>query len=302
MQPRIHYFPSAFGDIRLEQVAKGETRVIWYSLTPQEAEAMAKLRQASTRVRARGRWATKDQWAEVGDPTTIFKVGELTEHSITLTAPMDPVVGVLNRALNPERTVVHVVRIGQGKIEEVKDSRYEVREEPEKEESEDPYRAEAPEPDETALAVKPEDKPAVVEKSTTVKQPVRGCPPPDFAQIKRRATRVLRAFLTPRQVDDFEKHQQFMVKGADTGHRYLITSRNAPTQLATCGGRMVYDMNEKRAYCVHDWTIPAEEELLGVAMLLQLPGRESFVRALPDELGGDNNTLRPGSGLFGGVG
>lgn len=52
---------------------------------------------------------------------------------------------------------------------------------------------------------------------------------------------------------------------------------------------MVYDATEQTAYCVHDWTVPAEEEVLGVALLLQLPGRESFIRAIPDELGGDDN-------------
>ena len=77
MQPKIHYFPSAFGDIRLEQVEPGKTRVIWYSLTPQEAEAVAGLKRAAIRRRATGRWSTEEQWAALGDPDTVFKVGEL---------------------------------------------------------------------------------------------------------------------------------------------------------------------------------------------------------------------------------
>jgi len=33
---------------------------------------------------------------------------------------------------------------------------------------------------------------------------------------------------------------------------------------------------------VHDWLVPASEELLELALFLGLPGRERYVRALPE--------------------
>ena len=89
--------------------------------------------------------------------------------------------------------------------------------------------------------------------------------------------------VTPTQCADFDKHQRFIVEGADTGHRYMITSRHAPDELKRGAfRRTVYDLDEERAFCVHDWEIPAEEECLTMALLIQLPGRENYVRAIPE--------------------
>ena len=74
------------------------------------------------------------------------------------------------------------------------------------------------------------------------------------------------------------------VVGADSGHRYVLTSRQAPAAvLDKMGGRTVYDCDRGHAVCVHDWTVPAAEELLGIAMFLQVPGRERHVAVLPFE-------------------
>jgi len=94
---------------------------------------------------------------------------------------------------------------------------------------------------------------------------------------------VLRAFLTPKQVDDFNRHQRFVSVGADTGHRYMLTSRNAPDELKNFGARCVFDLDENRSYCVHDYDIPAEEELLTLHCLLAVPGYENWARAMRDD-------------------
>ena len=120
--------------------------------------------------------------------------------------------------------------------------------------------------------------------AVTVAQPALSCPVPEFERAQVRATRVLREFLNPRQLDDFERTQSFLVVGADSGHRYILTSRQAPpAQLAQVGGRSVYDVNRGCAVCVHDWTVPAAEELLELALFLQMPGRERAVSAMPFE-------------------
>lgn len=311
--PHIWYFPSAFGDIRLEQ-AEGsrETRVIFYSLTPREAEALEGLRRTS--LHWRKKWADKETWERLKTEGA-FAVGERTENHIVLRAQLPDVATALNKHLNPDRRTLHVVRIGQGKIEEIReeffakpederqalDAAREIAALPSaqdqydeeqkakaeaKEEKEPPHRRE-PKPTpaakpETALATTEKPKTPAVTKVTTVKEPIRGCPAPDFAAIRRRASRVLKAFLTPAQVEDFERYNRFIVKGADTGHQYMVTSRNAPDQLNRFGGRTVFDLTDGRALCVHDWDVPAEEEMLSLACLLQLPGREGWVRTLPD--------------------
>ena len=116
-------------------------------------------------------------------------------------------------------------------------------------------------------------------------QPVRGCPAPDFDDVEVRASRVLKAFLTLDQVEDFERRQQFVAIGADTGHRYLLTSRHARRALSLNGHRTLYDMDERVAMCVHDWEVPAPEELLALFIHLSLPGLEEYVRSIPDRDG-----------------
>jgi hypothetical protein len=119
-------------------------------------------------------------------------------------------------------------------------------------------------------------------KAVTVKKPKLGCPIPSFDQVRLRATRVLRAFLDPEQIDDFERHQRFVTRGADTGHLYMLTSRNAPDEYKNRGSRCVFDLDTNTPYCVHDYDVPAEEELLALHCLLSLPGYENWARAMPD--------------------
>ncbi len=117
--------------------------------------------------------------------------------------------------------------------------------------------------------------------AVTVAQPTVGCPSPEFEKAEIRATRVLRQFLSPTQLADFERTQSFIAVGADTGHRYMLISRHSP-KLASYGGRSVFDVTEGRPVCVHDWLVPASEELLELALFLGLPGREGYVRSLPE--------------------
>jgi len=51
--------------------------------------------------------------------------------------------------------------------------------------------------------------------------------------------------------------------------------------LKQCNGRQLYDLEEKRALCVHDWDLPPAEEMLALHLCLSLPGQEKYVRSLP---------------------
>ncbi len=284
MRPiHIWYFPSNYGDIRLE--AKGDsTRVIWFKLTYQEAIAMKALRKASTHgIR---KWATKKAWSELGEK--VFDTGVLSEVRIDLKAPLPKVAKILTKTLRPDRETVHVMRIGQGKIEEIRSEDFDdvapalqpANDSPDPEGDVTPFRKEAKKTEETALAKTGTDDAPV--KVVTVKKPVRGCPAPDFEQVTHRATRVLQAFLTPEQIEDFNRHQRFVSLGADTGHPYMLTSRNAPSELEMYGSRCVFDLETGTPFCVHDWDVPAEEELLALHSMLSIPGYESWARGMPD--------------------
>ncbi len=284
--PHIWYFPTNFGDIRLEAAGAKKTKLIYFKLTPIEVQAMRKLREVSTGVRRR--WATDDAWKNI-QPRD-FGTGEAEERLITLDGSIKAIGAFLKKQLRPDRETVTVIRIGDGKIEEMHDQSYDAGAEVDESAkpdatvdpgATDPKEDSANEEEETALAKTGTDDAAPV-KAVTVKKPVVGCPAPSFEQIKIRATRVLRAFLEPQQVADFERHQRFVTVGGDTGHRYMLTSRNAPDELGKFGRRCVFDLDENHAYCVHDWEVPAEEELLSLHCMLKIRGHETWARGMPD--------------------
>lgn len=174
--------------------------------------------------------------------------------------PIEKVEAVLAKAMKRGRKLLTAVVFKNGKIEEL-------------------HRNEQGEP---VLITKTEDPPKA---AVTVAQPALSCPVPEFERANVRATRVLTEFLTPQQLADFERTQSFLVIGADSGHRYVLTSRQAPPErLARVGGRSVYDATRGHPVCVHDWVVPASEELLELALFLQMPGREEYVSTMPFEM------------------
>jgi hypothetical protein len=187
------------------------------------------------------------------------------EGKVLVNKPIGKVENLLAQATKKGRKLLSAVVFQSGRIEEL----YRTGEE--KGDTVLPYR--------TAEPVKEPAKAAV-----TVAEPTLSCPVPAFEQANIRATRVLRAFLTPQQLGDFGKREQFFVTGVDSGHGYILTSRQAsPERLAKVGGRSVYDVTRRMAVCVHDWTVPAAEELLELALFLQMPGREWHVSRLAFE-------------------
>jgi hypothetical protein len=128
-----------------------------------------------------------------------------------------------------------------------------------------------------------------------VRKPAVGCPAPDFEQAHVRARDVLQTFLSPEQHEDFRRHQRFVTTGARTGHRYMITSRHARSELDTYH-RTVYDLDEGKPYCVHDWGVPAAEEMLTMHLMLSLDNWELHLRGLRED-GGHVHDYVPGQRL-----
>jgi hypothetical protein len=272
MQPLTWYLPSFYGDIRLESKDRQHTLVTYWKLTPEESIAM----QTLFAYAIRKGWASdaecKDRSANLG---TLVK----KEQSLWVKAKITDVQKVLERPLKPGRKTVSVVRFGDGAIEEVTSSSMGLVETEGKTVDEKPTTA--PRPVKKRLAV-----------ATTVAVPVVGCPAPDFAAAEIRASRVLEAFLTPVQIEDFRTENAFVAQGADTGTQYMITSRHAKT---TLGGtiRSLYDLDRRRPICVHDWSVPAAEEMLALLVMVSVPGGEHYCRGLPAdgvevELGADD--------------
>lgn len=257
------YLPSFYGDIRLERVSNGETRVVIVGLSSTEKAALRTLQAEATRSGLR-----KSPWANAAALERL-DLDALTEQAVVIGAPLSKVQRALEKPMKPGRDCLSVVRYKNGAIEEVTEKVagvLDVEPAPEAE----PERETKPAPRSPAVS------------AVTVAAPTQGCPAPDFEAIDHRANRVLRAFLTDEQLRDFNTEQSFMQRGADTGHLYVITSRNAPQKLVHQSFRSLYDLTAGHALCVHDWTIPAAEEMLTLALFVATPGKEAYVRAIPD--------------------
>jgi hypothetical protein len=189
-----------------------------------------------------------------------FEVGA-DVRKIVVAKPIAKIEAVLSKAMKRGRKLLSAVVFKGGSIEEI-------------------HRVEDGEPTATAI------ERAAPAAAVTVAAPTIGCPIPEFERAEVRATRVLKAFLTEQQLADFERTESFLVTGADTGHKYVLTSRHAAAErLAKVGGRSVFDVDQGYPICVHDWMVPAAEELLELKLFLELPGREGYARQLEEAVG-----------------
>jgi hypothetical protein len=269
------YLPTFHGDILLERKTEQTTILRVYELTTAEEKALEALRKRACHSPFLGNpWTTEKEFAPLSDPQYRTKDGL----AIALAAPIGDVEAVLSKALNPKgRKLFSAVKFSNGEIEKIYGGT----------------------PSEPAKAVgddlPPKDeKKKESEAAATVKEPVIGCPVPEFPEADVRASRALEAFLDPRQLAEYRRHGAFVTVGRDTGHRYLVRNREAPMRLKSeqlkgfglplqAGGSFngLYDLDECRPLCVHDWDVPPPEEMLALHLCLSLPGYERHVRTLP---------------------
>ncbi len=246
------YIPSFHGDIKLEAVSAKETKVHAFSMTDEEILAMELLRSHALKGRLfTTPWSTPEEFGPVRESVVRTEQGM----RVVLRAPIEKVAKLLSTALKPDRRLLTVVRFESGKIAELKEA--DAREE------------------EPAV-------PSAAVAAATVARPDRGCPIPEFVKADIRATRVLETFLDPDQLSDFRARNEFVTVGQDSGHRYIVRSRNSPT-IDAIGGRSLYDLDMKAPVCVHDWSVPAAEEMLTLHLFLSLPGWESWMLTLPHD-------------------
>lgn len=278
MQQFTWYLPSMYGDIKLNRVTSDVTKVTLTGLSPTEKIAVKALFQKAVKPGPLQKvWATEAMLEEVD-------LGSFREQTVDLKAPMSKVQDFLQKQLKPHRKQISAVRFTNGKLEELSEATLQVidisSEEVASSASADAVKPQAPE----NKPEPPKPKPKV---AVTVAQPVLGCPAPEFDEVDLRANRVLTAFLDPDQVEDFNRYQQFVATGADTGHRYMLSSRSCKRALSQHSSfRSLFDLDDDCALCVHDWEVPEGEELLGLFVHISLPGLEQYVRGMP--VMGDN--------------
>jgi hypothetical protein len=239
------YLPSFHGDIKLTRNDRDSTSVRVFELTPSEERAVETLRKL----------AVEKSWAKGADFLPIENAAYRTSAGLTITiaAPIEEVQAILARAMKPERALLSAVIFDDGRVEEVHDTLPETPVE---------------EPQPTA--------------AVTVAEPVKGCPVPEFPESEVRANLVLESFLTPAQVEDYRRYGAFVSRGATSGHRYRITHRERRREMEYASFRSLFDLDEHRGLCVHDWSVPPPEEMLALHLCLTMPGHEKRIRLLPE--------------------
>jgi hypothetical protein len=289
--------PSFLGDIELRRAGEQRTELWVDGLTAQEVDVLRLLRDTYSRDRwlgLRAPWASANVWNDLGiegDIGTGYR--DPGKRHIVLDAPLHHVESALSRALKPGRSLVRAVTYRLAGKTQIAPAQLPPAPPSGKDNTVDVLSAEP-----LAVAPLPPPKPkievparATGALATTVAAPARGCPMPAFCKADVRATRLLSAFLSTEQLGEFNATQAFHAEGRDTGHLYLLTSRHAGFRWRRRG--TLYDRDEHRALCIHDWDVPAAEELLSLLIHLRLPGMERFMLGLP-ELGEDRvNTYHP---------
>lgn len=271
------YLPTFYGDISLVAREKGTTILKVTRMTPKERLALATFRKRALRSPFGCKpWATAEAFVTLDSPSYLEASGGV---EIELDVDLDTARNYLARQLKPDRKLVNAVLFKDGTLTEAAFT--EPPAEGTAEASEPRVLASAAPP--PPAAAPPREPPRQAVAGTTVAAPTQGCPAPDFSAAELRAAYVLSHFLTPEQLTDFRQYNRFITIGATTGHRYMLTSRFRRAELGKYGGRSLYDLDEQRGYCVHDWTVPAAEELLGLHVFLQLPGKEAYLREIPEE-------------------
>lgn len=276
------FIPTFQGDVLLSREDDGTTIVRAYELTDGEAKALEILRKRALHSPFLGApWCSSDKdFAPLSDPQYRTKDGL----AIKLHAKIEDVEAVLAKALNPKgRKLFSAVKFSDGSIERIHRG---LDEKPKL----DSYRINAKAlddalPPEERERKKKEREAKEAKAAATLKQPVIGCPTPEFPEADIRATLALEAFLDEDQLRDYRKKGAFVSVGHDTGHRYVIQNREAPLRLrnTTRGiyGGGIYDLDEERTLCVHDWDSPPPEEMLALHLCLRIPGMEGYIRSLP---------------------
>lgn len=247
------YFPSWTGDFRLE--AEGDGSVLQV-VKPTLAEIAALNRFLV--------YAKKKGWTEESI------VLDAEDRSVRLRSPVRVAGKELLSYIKPRDRTITAVKFESGKLEVADSSQESKLSKLITEESAKKEKAEAEAEAEAKAEAKAKDKP---DKAASVARPTPCCPSCIPGAIDR-ASEVLLDFLTPAEHVEWARHRFLTVTGHLSGHRYLVCHRNH--EIAQHFGRMCFDLTDQGVLHFHDWSVPPEEEVLAVKLIMQW--REPWLR------------------------
>jgi hypothetical protein len=244
------YVPTAFGDVNLRPSPTDPrcTEVTTTKLTKAERTALVSL-------------LTK--YKVDHNPEKLEDTSFLIKHKFV--AVHKHLVGQLKKGLE----MVTALRIEDGTLVEVTNDRLT---ELEKEVAE--LRGEAQRANRAADDARREARAAQERRVVSVPVPTRGCPLPAITPREVRASRVLRTFLNPVQLSDFEQHGAFVVVGGDSGHRFRIAHRHSRILREDNHDTFVKDLDTGIGYCNELTDLPPSEESL--ALMVMIACRENW--------------------------
>ena len=114
------------------------------------------------------------------------------------------------------------------------------------------------------------------EKAVTVSRPSLSCPecPGPGSEKRNMACEVLWEFLDPEQRQEWLRDRAITTFGGLTGHAYRIAARD--TREAKQRGRVAFDLDDRVILHNYHLTVPPEEEVLTVKLMLE--HRENWLR------------------------
>src|SRR5262245_16377949 len=82
-----------------------------------------------------------------------------------------------------------------------------------------------------------------------------------YMNAEIRARKLLRANLTPRQLDDLDAHQRFVVVGGTTGESYFVEANG--------NVRFVVSLVPGEGFCVHAMGVPSADKALCMVLMIE---------------------------------
>lgn len=242
------YVPSWNGDFRLEDDGKGGTKLVVHKPTPLERQIVGKfLHEAGLKG-----WTDKR-------PAVAYEGGDLPGggDEISVAAPLAKTSKILIKLTRPKHQTLTAVSFSDGKLSVVEGA------------DEKALDKISEEIGKATIAETP-DKPA---KAASVKRPTPCCPTCEVGSVAP-ASQVLLEFLNPAEHETWARERAIVVTGGLSGHQYLLAHRQSP--LAAENGKMCFDLDDGEICHFHDNSVPPEEEVLAVKLILE--HREPWLR------------------------
>lgn len=261
------YLPSWNGDFRLEDDGKGGSRLVVHDPTPYEQKI---IREFLQKARAK-------EW--IGERVSV-ELGQ-GKSEVALAASLSKASKILIKLARPKAQTLTAISFSDGNMSVI-------------EGADDAAVEKIADTVEKAAATEDPEKPA---KAASVKRPTPCCPVCEVEAVAP-ASEVLLAFLDDQEHETWARERAIVVTGGLTGHRYVVAHRQSP--IAAYNTKMCFDIDDGQILHFHDNSVPPEEEVLAVKLILE--HREPWLRNEATLLFGDNQKFKnPFGDIYDGV-